>query len=108
MAYRPIGILHELTCAWCRKTFRVRTCKRGIAKYCSRSCGARATWKRKNQLTTEIRRKGAIRSAEIRRAQALAKLKDLTPVEIYRKGYAAGWHRGVRYARGVQAAREVA
>lgn len=34
-----------------------------------------------------------------RRADAMARLKDLSPIQIFRLAYARGWHQGVRNAR---------
>jgi hypothetical protein len=89
-------------CRWCHGWFAYHPRndpKRG--RFCSKRCTALHQARTAPHLTTEARRKGAARSAEVRRAAALLELADLTPVEIYRRGYVAGWHRGVRYARGV-------
>ena len=42
--------------------------------------------------------KGGRVSAARRRAKGLAKLAGLTPMQIYRKGYQAGWHKGLQSA----------
>ena len=45
-------------------------------------------------LTHEARVRGAMASAKVRRAAALAKFSGMTAVEIYRLAYSVGWKRG--------------
>lgn len=51
------------------------------------------------RLTAEDRRKGGLASAKKRRQAAMATLAGLTPVQIYRMAFSAGWHVGVRRER---------
>lgn len=92
------------TAPGCERIARVRSpYEQRTRRFCSRACASRNT----RFLTLADRLKGAEHSKRTRRAQALAKLAGLSPVEIFRKGYSQGWHAGCRFARrrlGVKAA----
>jgi hypothetical protein len=67
-------------------------------KYCSRRCAGLAVggvWR----IPTEAKRAAAKKAAQINRQKAMARLADLSPWQIWRKAWSAGWKSGVRYAR---------
>lgn len=75
------------------------------AKYCSRHCAGLMT-KNLPQMSRSKRREygrlGGLKSTQMRRAQMIAALKDLTPLDAYKKGRIEGWHAG--YRRGLSKA----
>ena len=64
-----------------------------------RTFGAQRKKPRRCALTHESRSRGGLVSAKRRRAEAMARLAGLTPVQVFRMGYSAGWKQGVRSAR---------
>lgn len=83
----------------CRRQKRVKyPSEQKHRRFCSRRCvgavcGPVATF------TLEHRLRLAEKSKRTRRAKAMAKLKDLSPVAIYRMAFSTGWKAGVRSAR---------
>lgn len=87
-------------CKQCQSWFQAEN-RVGRGIFCSQRCNALYK-NRMCPLTQADRRKGALKGNETKRRRALEKLAGMSPVEIFRKGYRTGWHRGVRYARGIQ------
>lgn len=49
--------------------------------------------------TRDERSRGGFAAAKVKRHRAMQALAGLTPVEIFRRGYAQGWKQGVRRER---------
>jgi hypothetical protein len=89
----------------CRKVKEVRSpYEQRTIKTCSRRCQAVVFNYAARNMTPEDRRRGAERSKVVRRRAAMRALEGLTPVQIYRKAFSAGWHAGVQSARRRQVA----
>lgn len=67
-------------------------------KYCSRRCVG-LVCVNVSTLTPAQRRASGVKSARVRRAQAMRRLKRLSKIEIYRLAFSTGWKAGARSAR---------
>lgn len=81
----------------CRAVVEVRSAyyqKR--RKFCSKRCNGIMTGAK--NIPREARSRGGHTSRQIRQAAAMARLAGLSPVEIWRQAYRAGWKTGRRRA----------
>jgi len=71
----------------CQKVVRVKTPKQQRDRRC---CGPRCVAIVFPNLTKELRRKGGLTRARRDRLRIRARIKDLTPIQAFRKGYLLG------------------
>lgn len=86
----------------CRRRKQVRSpYESRTLRFCSQRCAGVITGG-VLRLTRERRRELGFQAGARNRAQAMKRLAGLSPIEIWRRGYGAGWKSGVRYVRRCQ------
>lgn len=79
-------------CAWCQE---IKTMNRQKQRYCDQTCAAYGRqFQRTDKRRKEIGRKAGAASAKVRRAQADARLAQMTVAEAERQGYWRGFYAG--------------